>query len=714
MAEYLLGTSALEWTEKSTTELIEKHTELSWVFEDKRPDHLKCWEALNCTNQSCPLLNKEFTDCWTLKNCPHCDFSNKEAEETKSSQGRCSQCRIYNSYLFCREKEFTRSPNEKILLQVQTSPLCNEEGNVIGKIRIFRDVTQDRELGRLKDNFLSVLSHELRSPLTSIRSYAEILLHYEDTDQETQNEFLQIILSESNRLDQMIEDVMELQHLESSRSIWKNEEVSLPEVVNGIFDDYQRTLERKNITCKIDMDLKSPKIWTDSDKIHHVINTIFRNLMNNTPNNGTIFLKTLPMKGQRKTDQDYFIKFTLSNVSSFLHDSRNAADQADDPDAAVEETDMELKKGLGLGFTICKRILDQYGGNLWMENGTDTQGITFHFTFPSSTPLDGAVFEEEVTQETPDEEVRPTIEKAKKRILIVDDDPQLLNALTFALKKEGYRVHSTTSSLRALEMVFETRPDLIISDIRMPELDGYAFFQQVQENESTKMIPFIFISAKKKVGDLIRGFKTGVDDYLVKPFDIKELAARVEALLGRVEQYQDLSRLDNLTGALTRQTLEENLNREIRKAHRERMVPLSLVMADLDHFKRINDTHGHLAGDFLLKSFVNFLKKNLRDEDFLGRYGGEEFCIIMPDVPKQTARDIIERLLKQLSETTFHYEKENIDISLTCSFGISGFPEDGASAEGLIKKSDEAMYAAKNMGRNKVSLFGERKKVNAG
>jgi len=134
---------------------------------------------------------------------------------------------------------------------------------------------------------------------------------------------------------------------------------------------------------------------------------------------------------------------------------------------------------------------------------------------------------------------------------------------------------------------------------------------------------------------------------------------------------------------------------------------MSLVMADLDHFKAVNDTHGHLAGDFVLRAIVDFFKKNLREEDIVARYGGEEFCIIMPGAQKDTALEVLERIRKRLAENSFYYEKGDLHISLTCSFGVSDFPKDGASGKGLIEKADAALYYAKNMGRNKVATYDE-------
>ena len=131
-------------------------------------------------------------------------------------------------------------------------------------------------------------------------------------------------------------------------------------------------------------------------------------------------------------------------------------------------------------------------------------------------------------------------------------------------------------------------------------------------------------------------------------------------------------------------------------------------MADLDFFKNVNDSYGHIVGDFVLKSFVEFLLNNLRDgEDILARYGGEEFCIVMPGVEKEKADEILERIRKSLSETPFLYEKEGLNISITSSFGVSGFPEDGSYTRRTGRKSDAALYTAKRRGRNRVVLYGE-------
>jgi diguanylate cyclase (GGDEF)-like protein len=480
-------------------------------------------------------------------------------------------------------------------------------------------------------------------------------------------------------------------------------------VVQGVLRDHERILEKKGIECQIQMDPNCPVIWADFDRLHQVLSSLLRNLGNRTDADGLISLKAASVEGKREGDPTSLIHVTLTSRSPSAGDSGSASGAAPSRSSPKTAKTIPLgrEKSLGIGIVLCKQILDQCGGNLWMDNGESALGHTIHFVLPTRGAIGKIEPDEILTRERLAGPIPSEIQKGKKGILVVDDDPSLVNALVFALTKEGYNVHSTTSARRALEMVQKAKPDLIISDITMPEMDGYAFLQELQKDETSKMIPFIFISAKGEPGDRIRGLKTGVDDYLSKPFEIKELAARVEALLVRVERLKDLSRFDGLTGAMTRRAFEEILPQELRKAQINGQ-PLSLAMADLDHFKHVNDSHGHLIGDFVLRSFVRLLKKNLRDDAVLVRYGGEEFCIVMPDVQKHVAQEILERVRKILDETSFFYEKENLHVRVTCSFGVSGFPEDSGNPEGLIEKSDGALYEAKSQGRNRVWVHGQK------
>ena len=704
MAEFLLAVHAQEWIGKPLQVMLDERPGLAWIFDDKQPENLRCWQAMGCKDQNCPLWGKLFTDCWAKKNCPQCHSPPSAEGQTGTDGERCTECRVYNSYAHDKEQEILGPNRNRILLQVRCTWIQDEGGKTVGTLRLLRDVTRDRELARMKDGFLSEVSHDLRSPLTSIRSFTEILLNYPDTDSETQREFLAIIRAESQRLDQMIADLVERHQASSARSEWKNEEIFLPQMIQRILKDHEAVLKGKGLTYGTGLDPRCPKIWAESEKVYYVISTLLQTLVSFTPAGGRIWLRAFPIEGQRDSDRDSLIRFTLSNRRDFPGSPNGSGGPIESSWVAPKRAILDYKKGMSLGFILCKQILEQYGGNLWLENGEEATGSTFHFVLPTRVTLEKDVQEDD----HPSGErrrARPEIQKTKKKILIVDDEPNQVNALVVALTKEGYRVHSTTSARRALEMAEEVIPDLIISDISMPEMDGYTLFREIQKHESTKMIPFIFLSAR---GDeeKFHGLEVGVDDYLSKPYDIKEVAARVETLLERVEKYTDFSRIDGLTGALTRKAFEENLILELSKAQQEKR-PLSLIMVDLDLFKNVNDSYGHIVGDFVLKEFVMVLQNNLRGEAILARYGGEEFCIVMPGVKKRKAAGIVERIRKSLSEEPFFYEKEGLNLSITASFGVSGYPEDSATRDELIEKSDAAMYTAKRMGRNRVVLYGE-------
>ncbi len=705
MAEFLLGVQGKDWLGKPIQAMIDTHQGLDWIFDDKQPENLRCWHVMGCKDQSCSLWGKLFTDCWMNKTCPLCISPGSTKGQKSPDQDRCEECEIYNSYAHDKEREILGPNRNRILLQIRSTWIQNEKGAAVGTLRLIRDVTRDRDLALMKGGFLSEVSHDLRSPLTSIRSFTEILLNYPDTDSETQREFLAIIRAETQRLDQMIADLVERHQVSSERSEWKNEEVFLPQMIQKILHDHEALLQDKGLTHGTALDPRCPKIWAESEKVYYVISTLLQNLVSHTPAGGRIWLRAFPIEGQRDSDLNSLIRFTLSNRNDLPSSPNGSGGLAESTYVAPKRAVLDRKKGMSLGFILCKQILEQYGGNLWLENGEGQAGFTFHFILPTRVAL-----EKDLQQDDHERGARkralPKIEKSKKKLLIVDDEPNQVNALVVALTKEGYRVHSTTSALRALDMVHEVKPDLIISDISMPEMDGYALFEQIQKDEDTKMIPFIFLSAR---GDEERfhGLEIGVDDYLSKPYDIKEVAVRVEKLLSRVEEYTDFSRIDGLTGALNRKAFEESLGLELTKAQQNKQ-PLSVTMADLDFFKNVNDSYGHIVGDFVLKSFVQFLQNNLRDgEVILARYGGEEFCIVMPGVQKEAAVEILERIRKSMSETPFLYEKEGLNISITCSFGVSGYPEDGITRDGLIEKSDAALYTAKRRGRNRVVLYGE-------
>lgn len=283
-------------------------------------------------------------------------------------------------------------------------------------------------------------------------------------------------------------------------------------------------------------------------------------------------------------------------------------------------------------------------------------------------------------------------------VLVVEDDPTISHLLRIILTRAGMQSEQTTDGAEALAAIEQYTPDLIISDIMMPNMDGYALRKALLENEETKLIPFMFLTAKDQKEDIIQGMHLDVDDYILKPFEPELLIAKVEAILRRYRQFNELLRFDTLTNVFNRRTLESSLQAELNRVKRYKQ-SVSILMLDLDHFKKINDTYGHNFGDVVLKSVCHASKDNLRDIDFIGRIGGEEFVVVMPSTNKTTALFVADRLREQISNLNFDGKS---GLRITISGGVAEAPVDGTEIDELLKKADKALYAAKHQGRNMV------------
>nr|HPQ65394.1 diguanylate cyclase [bacterium] len=234
--------------------------------------------------------------------------------------------------------------------------------------------------------------------------------------------------------------------------------------------------------------------------------------------------------------------------------------------------------------------------------------------------------------------------KPKKMILAVDDDRAVLTAVRFVLEEEGYEVITAESAPEALRFLdSEVVPALIISDIRMPGLDGFEFCRRVRSLPGNELMPFIFLTGETSVSSRVNGLSSGANAYLVKPFNPVELAATAHATLERHQAYEERAVRDPLTGLLNRRGLAQVLKSEFSRSSRYSR-PFSVAMADIDRFKALNDTFGHLAGDRVLAGVAGILAGKTREQDTVGRYGGEEFLILLPESPLDRAVILLERL----------------------------------------------------------------------
>jgi diguanylate cyclase (GGDEF)-like protein len=309
------------------------------------------------------------------------------------------------------------------------------------------------------------------------------------------------------------------------------------------------------------------------------------------------------------------------------------------------------------------------------------------------------------------------------RILIVDDHEDNVELLRARLEAWGYRTDCAMDGASALRSVYEAAPDLILLDVMMPEIDGIEVARRIKADASLPFIPIIMQTALDSIEHKVEGLDAGADDYITKPIHFSELQARVRSLL-RIKALQEkvanrerelsemndrlllISRTDGLTGLANRRHIEERLHEMWEHATRLNE-PLACVMCDIDKFKSVNDTYGHQAGDAVLKQFADVLKHEAREIDRVGRYGGEEFIVLLPGTVLDAAVTFAERVRSAVEARTFTFDGGTLSRTVSC--GVAAWPHPRVSAcEGLIKAADSALYVAKETGRNRVVRFDSR------
>jgi two-component system cell cycle response regulator len=314
----------------------------------------------------------------------------------------------------------------------------------------------------------------------------------------------------------------------------------------------------------------------------------------------------------------------------------------------------------------------------------------------------------------------PASSEASARILVVDDNEDNIEVLRVRLESWGYATDAAYEGKSAIAYVEATPPDLILLDVMMPEISGIEVARHIKGNKSLPFIPIIMQTALDSTEDKVEGLEAGADDYITKPIDFAELKARLRSML-RIKRLQEaleerekellevnerllyMSQTDGLTGLDNRRHLNERIEEMFQ--HAKRLAePFSLVMCDLDKFKSVNDTYGHQAGDEVLKQLAAILRDEAREIDRVGRYGGEEFMLLLPGTVLDAAVTFAERVRKRIEGHTFTFDGGT--LTRTASFGVSGWPHPKIeNHDTLVRTADDALYVAKETGRNRVVRF---------
>ncbi len=291
------------------------------------------------------------------------------------------------------------------------------------------------------------------------------------------------------------------------------------------------------------------------------------------------------------------------------------------------------------------------------------------------------------------------------KLLVIDDSELIHRLLRSRLQNERIQLHSASSSREGLLMARDLKPDVILLDIDMPDLDGFEVIARLKADPDTQDIAVIFVSAANEAGNMVRGLDLGAVDFIAKPFEIVELKARLRSALRvqhLVRMLAQKAQIDGLSGLWNRSYFDQRLNAEFAESVRYNK-PLTLILADIDGFKATNDQFGHLFGDIVIERFANILSSG-RVSDIACRYGGEEFAIILPQTTLSEALEVTERYRAQFAAVTW---PQHSGLSITASFGVCDTESSEAppTPKSLITSADNAMYVAKQNGRNRVERY---------
>lgn len=308
----------------------------------------------------------------------------------------------------------------------------------------------------------------------------------------------------------------------------------------------------------------------------------------------------------------------------------------------------------------------------------------------------------------PSDQSGSTAVKPHNEILLIDDDVELVAYLKESLEKQSYYVSIALTAERGLKIFYESKPDLILLDILLPDISGIEVLNQIIGKAKKERIPIIIISGEYSKEMQIQAYSLGVMDFLQKPVDIDLFLVLIRNRFQLKREWQESIIVDELTGAFNRKHFNQTMKQLISDFKRSKRI-FSLALIDLDHFKKINDTYGHLIGDEVLQIFSQLVQNSLRAGDTFCRYGGEEFAVFLPNTSADSALLVIERIQERFYASEFFGKNETFHV--TFSSGITEITNGDNIADKLVEEADKALYASKYAGRNQTTLYNDQLSV---
>jgi diguanylate cyclase (GGDEF)-like protein len=315
-------------------------------------------------------------------------------------------------------------------------------------------------------------------------------------------------------------------------------------------------------------------------------------------------------------------------------------------------------------------------------------GAEVFFTQPVDVPTVAARIESLVRER----------EQPPYRVLIVDDDEALAEHYRLTLRAAGMLADRVSHPNAVLPALLKLRPDVLLMDLYMPECTGEELARMIRYDSAWQGLPIVLMSAESDLTRQVQALRSGADDFLVKPISDVQLVVGIRVRAERARKVAELMNQDSLTGLLKHASIKDRLAQEVDRARRNGK-PVSIAMVDIDFFKRVNDNWGHPMGDQVIKTLGNLLRQRLRRQDSVGRYGGEEFLVVLPECSEADAFRLLDDIRQRFADIVFRSGEHSFNVTLSAGVAVSA---QGRDAHEVLAAADQALYQAKNSGRNQV------------
>ncbi len=609
------------------------------------------------------------------------------------------------------------------------------------------------QIDKLKDEFLANTSHELRTPLNGIIGLAESLRDGVAGDVSPQMKYhLSLIADSGKRLASLVNDILDFSQLKNKGITLNKKSIDIRVLVDVVFTLSKPLVANKAVIFANNIPKYLTSAYADEDRVMQILHNLIGNAIKFT-DRGVINVSASVVND--------FLQIEVGDTGTGI-----PADRINDIFESFTQLEGGINRaqgGAGLGLSVTKQLIELHGGKIWVESVLGI-GSTFYFTLPTSYDLPATLDTKYIYAQS-SVKAEPYVavdvggknELQKNTILIVDDD--LINRRVIAnyLAADGYHIVEADCAEKAFEVIELERVDLVLMDIMMPRISGYEACKVLREKYPAHELPIILLTARSQMNDLVMGFEAGANDFMVKPIAKEVLVVRVATHLQlhdvmrnldkkvaertaelnasnvvlkqaqqdlevAYEKLEEASLTDPLTGLNNRRFLNESILADIAIVERSYndwlnsqighaliLAPpneqdLMFMLLDIDLFKSVNDTYGHGAGDKLLEQLSQLLKMTLRESDYLVRWGGEEFLIVVRYCNRSEVPELAERIRQKVEQ--FEFDLGNGQkIFKTCSIGMAAYPFYAAKPtamtwEQVVDTADRALYLAKNHGRN--------------